>query len=59
MILPASNAPCLAHEPREWPHPCISSGSLAKAEPQILQQGDGQGGVRPVRGEGKTALQSL
>ena len=48
----------LGPQAKERPHLCISSGSLVKAEPQILQQGDSQGGVRLVQGEGKTALQS-
>ena len=37
MILPASNVPCLAHEPKNGPHPYSSSSSLVEAEPQVLQ----------------------
>ena len=45
MVLPVPNAPCLAHETKEWPHPHIGSSSLAKDVTKIFQQGDSQGGM--------------
>ena len=44
---------------KEQPYPCISSSGLVETELQILQWGDGQRGMWPVRSEGKTALQGF
>ena len=59
MILPHTKCTVLGPWAKERPHPCISSGSLVETELQVLQWGDGQRGMWPVQGEGKTALQGL
>ena len=57
MILPTSNTLYLAHEPRNGPTHVLAAAVWLKLNHKYFNEGDGQRGMQPVQGEGKTALQ--
>ena len=58
MILPTSNAPCLAHELKNGPTHILAVAVWLKLNCKYFNEGDGQRSMQQVRGESKTALQS-